>query len=119
MATVMALALRRLPKNAVVDKAPIYDAEKQLLVAVNTERRRFGLVELVLDPHRTCARRHCGWMANARSMVHSTDPGAENIAMGFCFCGPRNGAMDEFVRTSGEHPQSRLHQDWTRWLYFA
>ena len=70
-------------QNAVVDKAPVYEVEVQLLEAVNTERKRFGLVALVLDPVlHLRARRHCGWMANAASMVHSGDPSPENIAMG-------------------------------------
>jgi uncharacterized protein YkwD len=68
---------------AVVDKSPVYKVEIQLLKAVNVERRRYGLSELILDPllHKR-TRMHCGWMANNGSMVHSSDPCAENIAMG-------------------------------------
>jgi uncharacterized protein YkwD len=70
-------------QNAVVDKAPVYQVEVQLLQAVNAERRRFGLVALVLDPVlHLRTRRHCGWMANSGAMVHSADPSPENIAMG-------------------------------------
>lgn len=70
-------------QNAVIDEAPIYKAEEQLLAAINAERQRFGLIPLLLDRAiHLRARRHCGWMANSHSMVHSND-GAENIAMGY------------------------------------
>jgi uncharacterized protein YkwD len=68
--------------NAVVDQSPTYEVEVQLLKEVNIERERYGLVPLVLDRViQLRARRHCGWMANSGSMIHSND-GAENIAMG-------------------------------------
>jgi len=69
-------------QNAVVDESPTYEAEEHLLAAINAERQRYGLIPLLLDRAiHLRARRHCGWMANNHSMVHSVD-GAENIAMG-------------------------------------
>jgi uncharacterized protein YkwD len=70
-------------QNATVDKAPTYEVEHRLLNAINAIREKYGLKALILDVqlHRT-ARQHCGWMANAHNMVHSTFPYAENIAMG-------------------------------------
>jgi uncharacterized protein YkwD len=70
-------------QNAPIDKAPTYEVEHRLLNAINAIREKYGLKALVLDIqlHRT-ARQHCGWMANAHNMVHSTFPYAENIAMG-------------------------------------
>lgn len=69
-------------ENAVIDESPIYEAESQLLNAVNAIREKYGLRALILDVqlHRS-ARRHCGWMANSRQMIHSSGH-AENIAMG-------------------------------------
>ena len=69
--------------TAPTDDAPTYDLEKELLVAINSQRVRYGLVPLILDRsiHLT-ARRHCGWMANYRNMVHGNFGVAENIAMG-------------------------------------
>jgi uncharacterized protein YkwD len=56
--------------------------EKELLVAINVERERYGLRALVMD-HRLqqMARRHCAWMGN-HGMIHSGYACAENIAMG-------------------------------------
>ena len=70
-------------QSSPVDKAPVYDVEKALVERINAERRRYGLVPLILDAMiHPFARRHCGWMANSGRMVHSADPVAENIAMG-------------------------------------
>jgi len=81
-----------------VDKAPVYTTETQLLNQVNAERQRYGLAALILDPivHMR-ARRHCGWMANNRQMVHSVD-GAENIAMGSSTV---DGVMVQWMNSSG------------------
>jgi uncharacterized protein YkwD len=66
-----------------VDAAPVYECEQALLDAVNQERRRYGLVPLVLDRViHLCAREHCAWMARGNGMVHANSPFAENIAMG-------------------------------------
>ena len=68
--------------NAVVDKAPTYPVEHQLLHAINEVRKQYGLCALVLD--RTLhlrTRQHCGWMANTRQMIHGVGH-PENIAMG-------------------------------------
>jgi uncharacterized protein YkwD len=85
-------------QNAVVDQAPTYEIETRLLAAINAERQRYGLIPLLLD--RTIhlrARRHCGWMANNQSMVHSVD-GAENIAMGY---GNVEAAVNGWMNSSG------------------
>ena len=69
--------------NAPVDDSPVYQIENQLVEAVNAERTSRGLRALILDHSllRT-TRQHCGWMANARNMIHSAFNRAENIAMG-------------------------------------
>ena len=68
---------------APVDTSPVYPVEHALLKRINEIRLEFGLRALIFDfeLHRS-ARRHCGWMARSSSMVHSSGPFAENIAMG-------------------------------------
>jgi uncharacterized protein YkwD len=85
-------------QTAVVDKSPTYEVENRLLAAINVERTRYGLIPLVLDKTiHLRARRHCGWMANNNSMVHSVD-GAENIAMGY---GNVEAAVNGWMNSSG------------------
>lgn len=64
------------------------DAENKIELAlfskINSERARYGLRALIIDPVvQRRARRHCAWMARNGSMVHGADPGAENIAQGY------------------------------------
>jgi len=64
------------------DPAPLYPAEKEMLVQINVIRERYGLVPFILDSAiHALARRHCIWMTRARSMTHGGGY-AENIAMG-------------------------------------
>ena len=59
------------------------ETEAALLNAINAERKRYGLLPLIMDKWlQNRARRHCAWMANNYSMVHSRGA-AENIAMGY------------------------------------
>ena len=98
-------------KNAPIDKAPTYEVEHRLLKAINAVRERYGLRALILDAqlHRT-ARQHCGWMANARSMVHSTFPCAENIAMGQSDV---DDVMNSWMNSSG-HRANILNPNYTK-----
>ena len=63
---------------------PPCEAELRLLKQINIQRERYGLAHLVLDRNLlSSARRHCAWMANRASLVHSNAPVAENIAEGY------------------------------------
>jgi uncharacterized protein YkwD len=65
------------------DEIPLWPIEKQMLEQTNAQRQYYGLPPLQLDKDLlNSARRHCFWMASARSMQHTSDPVAENIAMG-------------------------------------
>jgi len=57
--------------------------ERSVVEATNAERAQYGLPPLEVDDDlmRT-ARDHCAWMTNAESMRHTSQPVAENIAMG-------------------------------------
>jgi uncharacterized protein YkwD len=98
-------------QNAPVDKAPTYEVEHKLLNAINNIRKQYGLKELILDRDLLLrTRRHCGWMANARRMVHSTDPCAENIAMGQPDV---ENVMGAWMRSSG-HRANILNAGYTK-----
>ena len=61
----------------------LHPVETYLIQKVNAERARYGLQPLQYDPNlQESARRHCAWMVRNYSMVHSSGPYAENIAMG-------------------------------------
>lgn len=71
-----------LPLTLHAQEAILEPVEKQLFEAVNQERVRHGLHPLELSINLLQnARKHAGWMANRRSMTHSSYPVAENIAM--------------------------------------
>ncbi len=57
--------------------------EANIVSYTNRERERYGLPPLRVDRRlMLSARRHCGWMARRRALVHTSQPVAENIAMG-------------------------------------
>lgn len=69
------------------DKAPsvptLHPIEARVVERTNSERARYGLPPLSVDPALLrSARRHAAWMTNSRSLVHTTQPVGENIAMG-------------------------------------
>ena len=67
-------------KVAEVELLPI---EQNIISYTNTERARYGLPALEVDPGlMQSARQHATWMTLNQSMVHSGYPVAENIAMG-------------------------------------
>jgi hypothetical protein len=97
-------------QNAPIDNAPTYKVEHQLLKALNAIRQQYGLRALVLDRnlHKT-TRQHCGWMANAHSMIHGVGR-TENIAMGQ----PNvDAVMTAWMNSSG-HRANILNPGWTR-----
>ncbi len=62
---------------------PLLPVEENLLYYTNLERQRYGLPLLIVDQLlQESSRRHCRWMAQVGSLVHTSEPVAENIAMG-------------------------------------
>lgn len=61
----------------------LHPIEARIIEKTNSQRARHGLRPLAVDTSLLrSARRHAAWMTNNRSMVHTTAPVAENIAMG-------------------------------------
>lgn len=57
--------------------------ESNIVRYTNTERARYGLPPLQVDPQlMASARRHAAWMARSRTLQHTSAVVAENIAMG-------------------------------------
>jgi uncharacterized protein YkwD len=91
-------------------EGPVLTVEHRLLERINEIRIGSGLGALVLDPIlKLRARRHCAWMANSGSMVHSND-GAENIAMGQH---DTDDVVDSWMRSSG-HRANILNPNWKK-----
>ena len=64
-------------------ESQLLPVEANLVFYVNQERARYGLRPLQVSPRlQTSARRHCFWMASNHTLVHTSEPVAENIAMG-------------------------------------
>jgi uncharacterized protein YkwD len=64
-------------------KIRMIGVEKSVLDATNAERAQFGLPALEPDPNlMQSAREHCAWMTNNGAFQHTSQPVAENIAMG-------------------------------------
>ncbi len=72
------------PQEAKTPQPPeLHPIEARVIEKTNSERVRHGLRPLVVDPGLLkSARRHAAWMTNSHSMVHTSQPVAENIAMG-------------------------------------
>jgi uncharacterized protein YkwD len=63
--------------------APTCHVEENLLKLTNNQRRAYGLPPLRVDPRLVdSARKHARWMASRHALVHTSQPVAENIAMG-------------------------------------
>jgi uncharacterized protein YkwD len=62
---------------------PLHPIEARIIEKTNSERARYGLPPLAVDPALVrSARKHAAWMTNNRSMTHTSAPVGENIAMG-------------------------------------
>lgn len=70
-------------KKAVLASFELTPVEQQLIALTNAQRAQFGLPPLDVDPNLVnSARTHTAWMANSHRMQHTSQPVAENIAMG-------------------------------------
>jgi uncharacterized protein YkwD len=72
------------PQSPVPAPAPdLHPIEARVVEKTNAQRALHGLPPLSVDPRLLrSARDHAAWMTNSRSMVHTTKPVGENIAMG-------------------------------------
>jgi len=71
------------PEEKEVDGVKLAAIEANVVSYTNQERARYGLPPLAVDKElMESARRHAAWMTRNRSMVHTSQPVAENIAMG-------------------------------------
>ena len=71
------------PEEKEVDGVKLAAIEANAVSYTNQERVRYGLPPLAVDKElMESARRHAAWMTRNRSMVHTSQPVAENIAMG-------------------------------------
>lgn len=67
----------------VVDGVKLAAIEAHVVAYTNEERAKFGLPALEVDKELMgTAREHAEWMTRNESMVHTSQPVAENIAMG-------------------------------------
>jgi uncharacterized protein YkwD len=71
------------PEEKLVDGVKLRAIEAHVVSYTNQERARYGLPPLQVDSDlMDTAREHAAWMTRNRSMVHTSQPVAENIAMG-------------------------------------
>jgi uncharacterized protein YkwD len=86
-------------------------AEQNLIYYANLERQQYALPLLRADADLVdSARRHAYWMASRQSLVHTTAPVAENIAMGQP---SSRDAVRDWMNSPG-HRANLLHSGYTR-----
>jgi uncharacterized protein YkwD len=79
--------------SAETKKGELFPVEANIVHFTNLERTKLGLPAFEVDPElMESARQHALWMAKNHSMVHTSRPVAENIAMG-------QGSSSEAVRS--------------------
>jgi uncharacterized protein YkwD len=73
-----------MPEAAPAVQPPsLHPIEARVIERTNSQRVRHGLRPLIVDHGLLrSARQHAAWMTRSRSMVHTTKPVGENIAMG-------------------------------------
>jgi uncharacterized protein YkwD len=110
LATLMTASLAP-PDEPALPPPDLHAIEARVVERTNAQRVRNGLRPLIVDRRLLrSARRHAAWMTNSRSMVHGSDPVAENIAMG-------QHSSDEVVNTwmnSSGHRANILNPGHTR-----
>jgi uncharacterized protein YkwD len=68
---------------AVESKMKLHPLEQSVIEHTNVQRAQLGLSPLIVDSDLIItARQHTAWMTNSGSLVHTTLPVNENIAMG-------------------------------------
>jgi len=89
----------------------LHPIEARVVERTNVQRARFGLRPLIVDTRLVrSARRHTAWMTNNRSLVHTNQPVAENIAMGQNSSGE---VINSWMNSSG-HRANILNPSYSR-----
>lgn len=89
----------------------LHAIEARVIEKTNSQRVRRGLRPLMVDRGLLrSARRHAAWMTNNHSMVHTTQPVGENIAMGQHSSGE---VLTAWMNSSG-HRANILNPGYTR-----
>jgi uncharacterized protein YkwD len=84
------------PKTEGIDLLQI---EKNIIDRTNVERAKYGRPPLVVDDKlMKSSRKHGIWMASRRTLTHSGQSGAENIAVGYS---SSNAALRGWMNSSG------------------
>lgn len=87
------------PQTGAMQTPVLHAIEARVIEKTNSQRARHGLLPLAVDPRLLkSARNHAAWMTNNRSMVHTTQPVGENIAMGQHSSGE---VMNAWMNSSG------------------
>lgn len=100
------------PNSPPPDQPPaLHPIEARVIEKTNAHRARHGLRPLFVDRGLLrSARNHAAWMTNSRSMVHTTKPVGENIAMGQQSSGE---VLNAWMNSSG-HRANILNPGYTR-----
>ena len=79
----MALTVGTQQGESKAQDVELHPIERNIVVHTNAERARYGLPPLEIDDELVLsARRHAAWMTRNRSLQHTRQLLAENIAMG-------------------------------------
>jgi len=104
-------ALKPPAKPAAPAQPQLHPVDEQVVARTNAERRRFGLPALRVDGRlMRSARRHTAWMTRSRSLTHTSDAVAENIAMGQS---TSSEALSSWMSSSG-HRANILNASYSR-----
>ncbi len=80
-------------------KPDLLTVEANIVHYTNAQRAKYGLAKLEIDPElMKSARAHATWMARNASLVHMSQPVAENIAMGQEHS---SSAVEDWMNSSG------------------
>ncbi|MBN2294168.1 MAG: CAP domain-containing protein [Pirellulales bacterium] len=109
---------KKKPNNTdkkIVKKTPrkfkLLAIEKNIAIYTNHRRTQHGLRPLVIDENLVkSARQHAIWMARSRRLQHTSQPVAENIAMGYS---SSQGVVQGWMNSSG-HRANILNGGYSR-----
>ncbi len=113
-AAVVAMVLTSIPQpklDPLPDSMVLHQVERNVITRTNAERKRRGLPPLLVDERlMRSARKHSLWMSSTGNFRHTSDPVAENIAMGQA---DSTGALRAWMNSSG-HRANILNRSWRR-----
>ena len=111
LSVVFFIALGEAPAAPKPEELALLPIEENIISFTNAERTRRGLPALAVDPTLVqSARAHATWMTRNRTLQHTRQPVAENIAMG-----QRNSreAVRDWMQSSG-HRANILNRGYRR-----